>query len=504
MVAHLGMATAKRAKNRPKPQDAVGSAERHPVSCSTSVAPAGRLPVSPRSGAAYPAAMSRLPPFLTPRRARQFQLASLRWRRRAVFVLGGLLVGAAAVLLAVAADRISRAFQAGLAYRPLLPLLATPAGFVIVSVLARRFFPNSGGSGIPQVIAARELASQAGRDRLVSLRLAAGKSVLLLLGLLCGASIGREGPTVQVGASIMSAVGRLSPRRQSGLILAGAAAGVAAAVNTPLAGIVFGIEEMSRSFEARTSGIVIGTVIAAGLTSLSIQGDYTYFGMTHATLHGTEGWIALPAVGVIGGLVGGLFSRILVLFGSGVPGAAGRLIRAHPALFAGACGVIVALCGLASHGDAFGTGYAQARALVQGGIAAPPPSFGMLKFLATLASSVSGIPGGIFAPSLAVGAGIGADMAWLLPGAPAQVLVVLGMVAYFAGVVQAPITAFVIVEEMTNNHALVVPLMLASVIGYATSRLVCPEGVYHALAHHFVAAAVTPQPVEEPTPTLIA
>src|SRR3954449_1910830 len=130
---------------------------------------------------------------------------------------------------------------------------------------------------------------------------------------------------------------------------------------------------------------------------------------------------------------------------------------------------------------------AQARALVQGE-AGTPAAFGALKLLATAASSVSGIPGGIFAPSLAVGAGLGANVAALLPGAPAQALVVIGMVAYFAGVVQAPITAFVIVAEMTNDHALVVPLMLASLIGYASSRLVCPEGVYHALARGFVEA----------------
>ena len=131
------------------------------------------------------------------------------------------------------------------------------------------------------------------RERLASLRVAVGKVVILLLGLLCGASIGREGPTVQVGASIMFAIGRLSPRRQPGLLLAGASAGVAAAFNTPLAGIVFGIEEMSCSFEARTSGIILGAVIAAGLTSLSLQGDDTYFGTTSAVL-GELGRVCWP------------------------------------------------------------------------------------------------------------------------------------------------------------------------------------------------------------------
>ncbi len=422
---------------------------------------------------------------ITPRRMRRIRVASRHWQRRALFVLGGIAVGAAAVGLALAADRSSGVFRMVLRRWPDAPLLLTPAGFAAASHLSRRFFPGSGGSGIPQAIAARA-SSGAARARLVSLRLAAGKIALLLLGLLCGASIGREGPTVQVGASIMSAAGRLFPRRQPGLILAGAAAGVAAAFNTPLAGIVFGIEEMSRAFETRTSGVVIGTVIAAGLTSLALQGDYTYFGLTHATLRGAEGWLALPLVGCAGGLAGGGFSRVLIAFGRGLPGLPGRLQAAHPTVFATLCGLVVAACGLASGGAAFGTGYAEARALVQGG-GGPSLGFGAFKFAATLASSVSGIPGGIFAPSLAVGAGLGAELAALLPGTQAQPLVVLGMVAYFSGVVQAPITAFVIVAEMTNDHAMVVPLMLASLIGYGASRTVCREGVYHALARGFAA-----------------
>ncbi len=428
--------------------------------------------------------MFSLTDLVSPRQKRRGLILAIRWRRRVLFVLGGLVVGAAAIGMAAASDRTGRLFGLFRGLHPWLPLMLTPAGFALASALSRRFFPGSGGSGIPQVIAARQLHGSAARLQLVSLRLAAGKMVLLLLGLACGASIGREGPTVQVGASIMFAVGRLSPRRQPGLILAGAAAGVAAAFNTPLAGIVFGIEEMSRSFETRTSGLVICTVIAAGLTSLALQGDYTYFGQTHATLQTTEAWLALPLVGVAGGLLGGGFSRVLIAFGEGLPGALGRVLARHPVLFATLCGLLVALCGLLCDGASFGTGYGEARALVQGS-GGPPLRFGALKFLATLASSISGIPGGIFAPSLAVGAGLGADMAWMLPGAPAQALVVLGMVAYFAGVVQAPITAFVIVTEMTNDHALVVPLMLAALIGYGASRLVCPEGVYHALARTY-------------------
>jgi len=103
--------------------------------------------------------------------------------------------------------------------------------------------------------------------------------------------------------------------------------------------------------------------------------------------------------------------------------------------------------------------------------------------------SAAGIPGGIFSPSLAVGAGLGANVASLFHGAPLAPIMLLGMVSYFAGVVQAPITAFVIVTEMTDNHAMVVPVMAAALIAHATSRLVCEEGVYHALAKGFIERA---------------
>jgi chloride channel protein, CIC family len=118
-----------------------------------------------------------------------------------------------------------------------------------------------------------------------------------------------------------------------------------------------------------------------------------------------------------------------------------------------------------------------------------PLGFGVLKFLATTFASVSGMPGGIFSPSLAVGAGIGSNIASFLPGAPLAPIMLLGMVSYFAGVVQAPITAFVIVTEMTDNHAMVVPLMAAALIAHASSRLICKEGVYHALAKGFIERA---------------
>lgn len=428
---------------------------------------------------------------LSTRHKRLFRLTSARWQRRAIFLLGGIGVGATAVALAQLADLAQHAFALLLAKSRYAVLAVTPLGFVLSAYLTIRLFPNAQGSGIPQAIAARHLTDQGARESLVSIRIAIGKTILTLFGLLCGGSVGREGPTVQVGASIMFALGRVSPRRQPGLILAGAAAGVAAAFNTPLAGIVFGIEEMSRAFETRTSSLIIAAVIAAGLTSLALAGNYSYFGSSAMSLARGADWLAVPLCGVAGGLAGGLFSRIVITMAYGFKNPLGRAIKGHPLWFAFACGIAVAICGLVSGDTIYGTGYEQVKTALEH--SSPlPQDFGVLKLLATAFAAISGIPGGIFSPSLAVGAGIGSNIASFFHDAPLGAIMLLGMVSYFAGVVQAPITAFVIVTEMTDNHGMVVPLMAAALIAHATSRMVCEEGIYHALAKGFVERATRP------------
>lgn len=411
------------------------------------------------------------------------------WMRRLLFWSGALGVGAAAVVFALASEEANGLFRRLVAVSPFLPLIVTPAVLALCVWITRRFFAGSQGSGIPQTIAALQMSDPAARDGVLSLRIAIGKILLTVLSLLGGASVGREGPTVQIGASIMHSVGRFVrfPRRelQRGLILAGGAAGVAAAFNTPLAGVVFAIEEMSRSFEQRTSGTVLTAVIVAGVLSLAVLGDYTYFGRTTAYLDLDQGWIAVLMCGVAGGLIGGLFSRLLIGASRGLPGQAGRLMRERPVAFAAACGFLLAVIGIASGSTTYGTGYEEAKRILEG-TENLPETYGVLKMLATVISYVSGIPGGIFAPSLAVGAGFGMNLAELMPYAPPGAVVLLGMVGYFAGVVQAPITAFVIVLEMTGNNNMVLPLMATAIIGSGTSRLVCPKPIYKALAERFL------------------
>jgi H+/Cl- antiporter ClcA len=423
----------------------------------------------------------------TLRRHRLIWLSQRRWKMRLVLWGGALAVGAISVAFAWAANRAQDLF-AHLLFARWFAVILSPAVFVASAFLSRTFFSGSQGSGIPQAIAARHLRDEGQRIRLLSFRLTVGKILLTLLGLAGGASIGREGPTVQVGASVMLGTARLTGMtRERGLILAGAAAGVAAAFNTPLAGIVFAIEEMSRAFESRTTGMVLIAVILAGLASLGLVGNYSYFGHSSAMLTVTIDWLALPLIGVAGGLAGTLFAVIIV---RGTALLHRRLAdgpMGHALVLAIICGLCVALCGLFSNGATYGTGYDAARAAVEGH--APMLTFAPLKFLATAASSLSGIPGGLFAPSLAVGAGLGGTIGQLLHVHALGAVVLLGMAAYFAAVVQAPITAFVIIEEMSGATGMVIPLMIAAMIGYGISRAIQRPSLYHALARNFLTDA---------------
>jgi H+/Cl- antiporter ClcA len=414
------------------------------------------------------------------------------WLYRIMFWGGAVLVSLSAMLFEKGSTMGNHLFRQALALHSLLALVITPLGFVGVLWLTRRLFPGAQGSGIPQTIAALKIEAPEERHKLLSLRVAAGKLLLTSLGLCCGASVGREGPTVQIGAAIMLTLGRWIrlpiPKLEQMLILAGGAAGISAAFNTPLAGVVFAIEEMARSFEERNSGTVLTTVIISGFVSMAVVGNYTYFGRTDAVVSLAQGWQAILVCGLGGGILGGLFARILMAISSGLPGRVGIWTQSHPYFFALACGFGLALLGLLSGDSVYGTGYEEARGLIEGKHILPA-SFGLLKMLASILSYASGIPGGIFAPSLAVGAGLGANMQGLMPLVPVGALCILGMVSYFTGVVQAPITAVVIVMEMTDDQSLTLPLMAAALLAFGVSRLVCPKPFYKTMAQGFIAAA---------------
>ena len=361
-----------------------------------------------------------------------------------------------------------------------LPLLWTPALTVAVLWWTRRFVPGAMGSGIPQVVRALEDdLPPASVSWLVSLRLALHKIGLVAAGMAAGLSIGREGPTVQVGAGIMVHARRwLSPRAGidgHDLMVAGAAAGIAAAFNTPLGGIVFALEQLTRRRGMSHSALVIASIVLAGLVAVSVFGNETYFGRLGVQQLSWSLWWPGLLVAVAAGLAGGLFSRLIVVSVRGQSDRFSAWRKSHPLRFAAGCAFAVAVIGIVTGGATAGAGYAPTRALLEGQ-AELPGVYTLLKFCATWLSAWTGVPAGMFAPALSIGAGIGHDVALLtgLSREAAIPLIALGMVGFLAASTQGPITAFIIVMEMVAGHGMVLSLMACALLASGISRVLAP------------------------------
>jgi H+/Cl- antiporter ClcA len=416
--------------------------------------------------------------------------APYQWKRRIALWSGAILVALASILFAKASDWAYRLFEKLLSHGVWIPLILTPLVFGLLCWVTEGRLQAARGSGIPQVIATIHVDEAGFRAKMLALPIAVSKMVLTLLGLAVGASIGREGPTVHVGAGLMHWLGRRfgfnDPTALSRFILAGGAAGIAAAFNTPLAGVVFAIEELAGTFEHRFSGLLLTAVFVGGVVSLGILGNYAYFGTVQASLPLGHAWLAVLECGIVGGLAGGVFARLILLGRRGPLAAIGKLRERNPVLFAVGCGLALAVIGVLSHNTVYGTGYAQARAFVQGGADTPGEGFGVLKLLANVVSYWAGIPGGIFSPALAVGAGLGHNIAYFLPHAPEAAVVLLGMSAYLAGVTGAPLTSAVIAMELTNNQDMVIPIMAVCLLARAASSIFAPTPVYKDFAERMI------------------
>lgn len=415
-------------------------------------------------------------------------------RIRVVFFGGALLVGLIAALFALGSNLAIDGFRRLTDHSALLPFLVTPFGLVLIVWLTRRFFPGAEGSGIPQTIATIDMSEHKQRAGLLSLRIAFGKIILTIGGLLAGASIGREGPTVHVGAAIMYSLGNLArfPAHyiERGLVMAGGAAGIAAATNTPLAGIMFAIEEMSRSFQQRTSGTLITAVAIAGITAIALHGNYTYFGLLSVEVNPLgPALLAVLVCGIVSGVIGSLFSLILLKGTRWI----NPFQQKAPLWIAAGCGLVIAAVGFASDGHSHGTGYDEAKQLLAGETTIGM-EYSFYKMIATIASYLSGIPGGIFAPSLSAGAGIGTWVSPLFTSLPVTVITILCMVGFFTAVLQTPLTAIILVMEMTASQTLLLPIMLTAFIAYGVARIINPEALYRTLAVPFVAQAAKKTP----------
>ena len=278
------------------------------------------------------------------------------------------------------------------------------------------------------------------------------------------------------------------------LMVTGSEAGIAAAFNTPLGGVIFALEQLSRRRSFSHSGLVIISIVLAGLVAVSAFGNVSYFGELRAQ---RLDWTLLAPgllVALVTGLAGGLFSRLIVASAKGLPDRFSRWRAQHPMRFAAACGLAVAVIGIVSGGATAGAGYAPTRALLDGHRELPA-LYTLLKFCATWLSAWTGLPGGVFAPSLAIGAGIGNDVASLVGVDPeaAITLVALGMVGFLAATTQGPLTAFIIVMEMVAGHAMVLSLMITALLASGVARWVTPP-MYNELASLLSSPSPPPQP----------
>jgi H+/Cl- antiporter ClcA len=409
------------------------------------------------------------------------------WLDRAIVLAAAAVAGLLVVGFTLLTDQALRLFERLWHLAPWALFVSGPLCVAAIVWLTRKWLAGAAGSGIPQVMAALDTATPPPQYGLfVSLKLSLAKVLLSSAGLLAGLSIGREGPSVQVAAGVMLAARRwLSTRTvisAHGLLVAGGAAGIAAAFNTPLGGVLFAIEELSRNLNQRNSGLLIAAIVLAGLVAVSVFGNFTYFGVIHVPPLGWELLAPGLLVTLLAGALGGLFARLLVASTAGTADRFSVWRRRYPIRFAAGCGLAVTVIGAATGGDTFGSGYEHTRALLEGERENTPVLFVLLKFMATWLSAWSGVPGGIFAPSLSIGAGVGSDVALLVqqPGlAPA--LIAMGMAAFLAAVTQAPITAFIIVMEMVDGHAMVLSLMAAAMIASLVSRQIS-RPLYEALA----------------------
>jgi CIC family chloride channel protein len=413
------------------------------------------------------------------------RVAELRQREGQVFLILSLVIGALTGLVVVAfimlTERLGmRLYPVGGA--PWRRLLFPVVGSIGVGYLLYRYFPNARGSGVPQTKAALFA-----RDGRITLRTVLGKFFCTSATLASGIPLGREGPSVQVGAGIGSVLGRflrLRSEQVKNLIPAGAAAAIAAAFNTPLAAVVFSLEEIMGDLHAPVMGAVVLASATAWMVLRLFLGNHPLFAVPQYQLVHPAEFAVYAVLGVAGGLVSVAFTKLLL-------GIRARFLRfpQNTVWFQPvAGGLLVGLMGWFVP-QVMGVGYGCVGDALNGRMA-----FNLmlllvaLKLFAVTTSYASGNAGGIFGPSLFIGAMLGGSVGTLAhhlfptytatPGAYALV----GMGAVFAGIVRAPMTSVLMIFEMTQDYAVIVPLMIANLVSLFIASRLQEEPIYEALA----------------------
>jgi CIC family chloride channel protein len=367
----------------------------------------------------------------------------------------------------------------GWAVLPAVGLLAASAAGLLVTRLA----PDAAGSGIPHIKGVLVHIRRLRWARVIPVKFVGG---VLCVG--AGMSMGREGPTVQMGAGVGRAIGdalKVPRATLPQLVSSGAGAGVASAFNAPLAGFLFVLEELHREFSALTFGGALIAAVAADVVARSFNGSLPSFAIKGSPALPLELLPLAALLGLAGGALGVAFNAALLWSGERAAS-----LRRVPRWLQPGLGA--ALCGLVAWWlpQAVGGGHLVAHDLLSGALGFSTLMLGVLlaaKFALTVLSYATGAPGGIFAPMLLIGAVLGAiaaDLATL--GHPAWngrlgVLAILGMAAMFVGSVRAPLTGIVLITEMTAGYEHLLPLCLTAIAAHLAAEQLRGQPLYEAL-----------------------
>ena len=428
-------------------------------------------------------------------------LQRLRLRENQIFlaltIIIGILAGLAAVLFALAIKAVHA--QLFGTVPSTMRLVLVPAGVSIVTgILLAKVFPYSRGSGVPQT----KTAFHIGKG-VIPTRTAIGKFITGALCVGSGHSMGREGPSVQIGAALASAIGRwvrLSPERLKELIPVGAAGALAAAFNTPVAAVLFALEEIIGDTNASLIGSTVVASVASVVVERSILGDNPLFRVPEYQLVHPAELAAYAVLGIVGGVVSLAFCKGLLHTRAFFLRMPKGTVMFQPAIG----GLLVGLL-FVPFPEVMGVGYEYVDQALSGGLLMNTMIvLCAAKLAATIVSYASGNAGGIFGPALYLGAMTGGTVGELIhafapfPTSDAGAYALVGMGALFAGIIRAPMTSVIMIFELTQDYHILVPLMVANMLSLFVSRRFQPTPIYHALLEQddiHLPRPATPTPV---------
>ncbi|MBB5394205.1 chloride channel protein [Mucilaginibacter sp. AK015] len=421
------------------------------------------------------------------------------------FWIASIITGLVAVLytkLFLAAENLT-AYVIGL--HTWLIFILVPVCFLVAWWLVQKFSPYSKGSGIPQVMASIQIMGPKNEEkinRFLSIKVIVVKVMSSLVMALGGGAIGREGPTIQIAASVFKIVYSVLPKwwpkiAKRNMIVTGAAAGLAAAFNTPLGGIVFAIEELTKTHFSYFKTAIFSSVIIAGLSAQALLGPYLYLG--YPKIDGLSPYIFLGValVAIISGLLGSGMSKVILMLFAWK--ARFQFKRDHVFYVLGCSAIMVVLAFFVDKGI-LGSGKELMQTTLFTSQKYSVWYMPILRITGPLLSFTTGAAGGIFAPALGAGASVGSLVSgWLhLSETNSNLLILSGMVGFLTGVTRSPFTSVILVLEMTDRHSVIFHLILAGMIASLVSIIIDKHSLYDHLKTQYIKdLEYRPEPLTE-------